>query len=97
MVNLLTFIIVILKAPWRAETRFVNHTLVVYRDVWVSVSHLRFFKSHLGGEIVKTNSIVNTRCFRADDLGKSWVLRLLDLTLDCQRSVFIDPLLVPLR
>jgi len=96
-VDFITFIVVILAAPWYPEMQFIIRRIVVYQDVWVSASNLRFLKRHLGGQIVKKDRIVNTRCFRADDLGRRWVLRQLDLTLDCHESVFIHPLLVALR
>jgi len=97
LVAFVTFIFVIPAAPWHPEMKFVIRAIVVYRDVWVSASDLRLLKRHFGGQIVKKNSIVNTRCFRADDHGRRWVLRLLDLTLDCSKSVVIHPLLVALR
>jgi hypothetical protein len=77
--------------------QFVICTIIVYRDVLVSASDLWLLKRHLGGLIAKKNSIVNLRCFHADNRGGNWVLRLLDLTLDCRKSVFIHPLLVALQ
>jgi len=77
--------------------QFVIRAIVVYRDVWVCDSNLKLLKRYFEGEIVKKNSVVNTRCFHADDHGMRGVLRLLDLTLDCRKSVVIHPLLVALR
>jgi len=96
IVAFITFIFVIPTAPWHHEIKFVICAIVVYRDVWVSASDLRLLKRHFGGQIIRKNSIVNTRCFHADHLGRCWILRLLDLTLDCSKSVVIHPLLVAL-
>jgi len=97
LIDFITFIIVILSGPWHPEMQFVIRTIVVYWDVWSSGSEVRLLKRHLRGQIVKTNGIVNTGCVRADDRGRRWVLRLVDLTLDCRKSVYIYPLLVALR
>jgi hypothetical protein len=70
LVDFVTFIIVILAANWHPKKRFVIRTIVFYRDIWVSSSDLRLLKRHLGGQTVKKNSIVNTRCFRADDRSR---------------------------
>ena len=69
----------------------------IRRDVWVSASDLRLLKRHFGGRMVKKNGIVNTCCCQAEDHGRRWVLRLLDLMLDCSKSVFLHPLFVALR
>jgi hypothetical protein len=45
--------------------KFVIREIALYRDVWVSTSHLRLLKQHLGGQLIKKNSIVITRCFHA--------------------------------
>ena len=97
LVAFITFIFIIPSALWHPEMQFVIHAIVVYRDVWVSASDLRLLKCHFRGQIVQKNSIVNTSCFHTDDHGRRWVLRLLDLMLDCSKSVFIHPLLVALR
>jgi len=97
LVAFITFIFVIPAAPWHPEMQFVICAIVVYRDVWVSASDLRLLKRYFGGQIVKMNRIVKSRCFHADDLCRRWVLGLLDLMLDCCKSVFIHPLLVALR
>ena len=91
-----TFIFVIATAPWLPEMQFVIQAIVVYREVWVSASDPRLLKRHFGGQIVKKNTIVNTCCFHADDHGRCWVLRLLDLTLDYSKRVFRHLLLVAL-
>jgi len=83
--------------PVISEMQFVMRTIVVYRDIWDSTSDLRLLTCHLGGKILKKNSIVNTRCFHGNDLSRHWVLRLLDLALECSKSVFKHPLLVALR
>jgi len=77
--------------------QFIIHAIIVYQDVWVSASDLRLLKPHFSDQIVKKNSIVNTRCLHADDHGSRWVLCQLDLTLDSSKSVLIHPLLVALR
>jgi hypothetical protein len=48
-------------------------------------------------QVAKTNRNVNTHCLCADDYGRHWILCLLDLTLDCSKSVSIHPLLVALQ
>jgi len=65
--------------------------IVVYWDVWVSASNLRLLMRHLGGQIIKMNSIINTHCYHADNNGSCWVLRVL-----C-KSVVIPPLVESLR
>jgi hypothetical protein len=92
-----TFIFEMPTAPWHPEVQFVIRAIVVCQDVWLSASNVRFLKRHFGGQTVKKNSIVNTRCFCADHHGWRSVLRLLDLTLDCGKSVGIHPLLLALR
>ena len=82
-VAFITFIIIITAAPWRPEMKFIIHAIVVYRNVWVSASDLRLLKRHFGGQLLKQNSILNTRCFHTDHDGRGWVLFLLDLELDC--------------
>jgi hypothetical protein len=77
--------------------QFIIHEIVVYWDVWVSPANLRFIQRHIGRQLVKKNIIVNTHCFYADDHGWWWGLRQLDLTLDCSKCAFMDPLLVALR
>ena len=96
-VAFITFISVIRTVPWDPEMKFVIRAIVVNWDVWVSASDLRLLKRHFGGQMIKKNSIVNTRCFHADYHGRSWVLGTLDLTLDCSRSAVIHPLLAALR
>ena len=96
-VAFIALVFVIPTAPWHAEMHFVICGIVVYQDVRVSGSDLRLLKRYFGDQIVKKNTIVNMRCFHVDDHGRRWVLRLLDLTLDCGKSVFIHPLLVALR
>jgi hypothetical protein len=96
-VAFITFIFVISSAPWHPVMKFVIRTIVVDRDVWVSASDLMLLKRHFGGEIIKKNSIVRTHCIYADYHGRPWVLLLLDLSLDCRKSVVIHPLLVALR
>jgi hypothetical protein len=96
-IGFVTVIFGITTAPWHPEIYFVIHAIVVYRDVWVSDSDLRFLKRHFGGQIVKKKSIVNTRCFHTDHHGRRWVLSLLDLMLDCGKSDVIHPLLVALQ
>ena len=97
IIAFITFIFVIPAAPWHPEMKFVTRSIVVYQDVWVSTSNLRLLKRHFRGQIIKKNSIVTTGCFHADYHGRLWVLRLLDLTLDCTKSVVINHLLVALR
>ena len=86
-VNFFTLIVVFVAAPWHPETQLVIRTIIVCRVICVSASNLRLLKRHLRGQIVKQNSIGNTHSFRADDLGTRWVLRLLNRTLDCSKSV----------
>jgi len=92
----ITFMLIIAAAPWHADMQFVIRAIVVYRDVWVSASDLRVLKRPFGGQIVNRDRIVSTHCTRADDHGRHRVLRLLDLMVDCRKSVFIHPLLVAL-
>jgi hypothetical protein len=92
IVAFITFIFIIPTAPRHPEMKFVICAIVVYLDVWVSASDLRLHKRHIGGQIVMKNSIVNPRCFQADHHGRCWVLRLLDLTHDCIKSVVFPPL-----
>jgi len=94
LVAFITLIFVMPAASWHPEMQFVIHAFVAY---WVSSSDLRLLKSHTGGQLVKNDSIVHTRSFHTDDHGRRWVLCLLDLMLDCRKSVFIHPLLVALR
>ena len=71
--NGITFITCIFEMPaatWHPEMQFVMRVIVVYRDVVVSASDLRFLKRHFWGQIVKKNSIVNMRCFHADHHGR---------------------------
>jgi hypothetical protein len=96
LVDFVTFIVVILAAPSDPEMQIIIRTIVVYRDVWVSASDLRLLTHHLGGQILRKNSIVNMRWFRADGRGRRWVLRLVYQTLDCHKSVFRHPLSVAL-
>ena len=91
-----TLTILIPASPWHPKMQFVICTIVVYRDVWVSACDVRLLKRHFGGQIVKMNRIVNTRCFHADDHSRHLVLRLLNLTQDCSKNVFIHSLLVAL-
>jgi len=97
LVDFITILFEILAAPWHPKMQCIIRTIVVYWDIWVSASEHRLLKRHFGGQIVKKNSIVNTCCFCADDLGRHWVLRLLNLTFHCNKSVLIHPLLVALR
>jgi len=97
LVNFITVVVVIVVAPWHPKMRFVIHTFVVYRDIWVSASNLRLHKRHLGCPIDYRKSMVNTHCFRADNLGRRWVRRLLDLTPDCSKSACVRRLLGALR
>jgi hypothetical protein len=97
LVALDTFFFAISAAPWHPEMQFVIRAIVVYWDVWVSASDHRFLKRHLGCQIVKKDSMVNTRCFRSDDHGRHCVLLLLDLMLDCSKSIFIHPLFVEIN
>jgi hypothetical protein len=46
LVDFVSFIVVILAAPWHPEMNFVIHTIVVYRDDAVSASDLRLLKRH---------------------------------------------------
>jgi len=97
LVDFVTFDFVIPATPLLPEMEFVIRAIVVYRDVWVSASDLRLLMRYFRGLIVKMKRIANTRCFHADDLGRRWVLCLLNLTLDCGKSGFIHPLSVALR
>jgi hypothetical protein len=97
LIDIVTLIVVTLVAPWDPEMQFLICTVVFYRDVWVTASNLRFLKRYLRGRIVKMNSIVITRCCCAGDLGRHWVLRQLNLKLDCRKSVLIHPLSVAPR
>jgi len=92
----INIIFVIPAAPWYPEMLFLISAIVVYGDVWVSASNLRLLRHHFGGQIVKTTRIVNMSFLHPDDHGRRWVLRLLDLTHDCCKVVFIHPLLVAL-
>jgi hypothetical protein len=83
--------------PWHSDMQLVIRAIVVYWDVSVSASDHMFHKRHIGRQIGKKNSIVNTCCLRADDHSRHWVLSLLDLILDCSKSIFIHPLLGALR
>jgi len=96
-VSFVTFITMIPGAPWHPKMQFVIRASVDYWHVWVSASGLCLFKGHIGGQIVKENIIVNPRCFHADDHSRHWVLCLLDLTLDCRKSVFLHHLFVALQ
>jgi len=87
------FIFVIPRHP---EILFVIHPIGSYQDDWASASDLRLLKHHSVGQIARKNSIVNTRCFHPDDHGIGWVLRLMDLVLDCSKSVVLPPLMVAL-
>jgi hypothetical protein len=60
LVTFVTFIFVILAAPWHPEMQIVICAIVVYRYFSVSASDLRILKRHFGGQIVKKNCIVNT-------------------------------------
>jgi hypothetical protein len=97
LVAFVPFIFVIPAAPWHPEMQYVICATAAYQDVWVRASDVWILKRHFGAQIVKYNSIINTRWLYADDHGSLWVLRLLDLTLDCSKSVFIHALLVALR
>jgi len=92
-----TFIFEIPASPSYPQMLFVIRAVVVNWDVWVTASDLRFRKCYFGGQIVKKNSIVNTRCMHADHHSRCRVLRLLDLTLDCGKNVVRHPLLVAVR
>jgi hypothetical protein len=96
-IAIITVIFSIPAVPWHPEMKSVIHAIIVYRNVSVSASHLRLLKRHFGGQIIKKNSIVNTRCFHANHHGRRWVLSLLNLTLNWSNSVVIHPLLVALR
>jgi hypothetical protein len=41
LVDFITFVGVILAAPWQPQMQIVIRTIVAYRDVWVSASNLR--------------------------------------------------------
>ena len=97
LIAFITFIFEIPTSPWHPKMQLVIRAIVVYRDVWVSASDSRFLKRHFGGQIVRNKIIVNTRCFHTGDHSRRRVLRLLNLTLDCSKSVCIHPLLVALR
>jgi len=97
IVTFITLIFVIPAAPWHPEMKFVIRAIVVYRDVWVNTSDLMLLKCHFGRQIIKENTIVNTHCLHTDHHGRRWVLCLLDVTLDCSKSVVIHPLLIALR
>jgi hypothetical protein len=92
-----TFIFVNPLALWHPEMKLVICAIVVYRDVWVSASDPRFLKLHFRGQIVKKNSIPNTRYIHADHHSGGWVHHLLDLKLHSSKSVFIHPLWVALQ
>jgi len=94
LVTFATIIFIIPAAPWHHEMPFIIHAIVGYWDVSVSASDLRLLKRHVGGQIVKKNSIVKTRCFNTDDHGRRWVPPLLDPILDFSKSVFTHTLLV---
>jgi hypothetical protein len=96
-VAFITFIFLIPAALLHPKMKFIIFANVVYQDVWVSASDLRLLIRHFGGLIIKKHSIVNTRYFDADHHGRYWVLPLLDLTLDCSKSIVIHPLLIALR
>jgi len=97
LVAFVTLIFVIHTAPWHPNIQFIIRAIDVHRDDWVSASTVTLHKCHFGGQIDRKNSIANRHCFPADDHGRCWVLRLLDLPLDCSKSVFIHPLLVALQ
>jgi hypothetical protein len=83
LVAFVTFIFVILAAPWHPELKGPLHAIVVQQDVWVSASDLWMLKRLIGRPIIKMNSTVNTCRFHADDHRRWRVLRRLDYTLDC--------------
>jgi hypothetical protein len=80
-------------ATWHPEMMVVICAMVVFRDVVISASNLRFVKGHFGGHIIEKNGIVNTCCFLADDHGTHWVRRLLDLMHECSKNAVILTLL----
>jgi len=92
-----TLIFVIPAAYWHPEMQFVIAAIVVYWDFWVSASDLRILKCHFWGQVVKTNSIVNTPCFHADNYSRCLVLPQLNPILNCRKSAYIDPLLIALQ
>jgi hypothetical protein len=76
LVDFVTFIFVILAAPWHPDMQFVICSIVRYWDIWVSASDFRLLKRHFRGNTVKYNSIAHTSCFHANDLGRRWVRHL---------------------
>jgi hypothetical protein len=79
------------------EMKLVIDAIVVYWDVWVSASDHRLIKQHFECQIMKKKKIVNACGFHVDHHVRSWVFCLLDLTLDCSKSVVMHPLLVALQ
>jgi hypothetical protein len=96
LVSFVTMISLIPAAPLHPEMQFGIRAIDVYRDVSLSASDLMFLKCHFAVQIVKKDTIVNTRCFHTENHIRHWVLRLLDLSLYGSKSVFIHPLLVVL-
>jgi hypothetical protein len=88
-ITFVTFLVGIPAADWDPEMKSIIFVIIVYRDVSVSASDLRFLKRHFRGQLVKKNSLVNTHCVHHDHHGKGWVL-------DCSKDVDIHPLLVAL-
>jgi len=96
LVIFVIFVFVIPTTHCVSDVHFVFNSIVVYWDVWVSTSDLMFFKHHFPNQIVKKYSTVNRRCFHAYDRSRCWVLCLLDLMFEWNKSAFIHPVLVAL-
>jgi hypothetical protein len=90
-----TIICKITAAPWHSEVQFVIRA-IVYNDDWVRTSDVRFLKHHFAGHIVMKNTIHNPHSFHAEHHSRRWFLCLLDLTLDCSKTVVIHFLLFAL-
>jgi hypothetical protein len=97
IVDFITFIFLIPAATWHPEIKYVIHAIIVYQDVLVGASDLSLLKCHFLDQIIKKNRIVNTHFFHANRHGRRWVLCLLDLTVDCRKSVVIHPLVMDLQ
>jgi hypothetical protein len=88
---------VISTGHWYPEIQFVILAIVVNQDAFVRAADLRFLMCHYGGHILQKSSIVTTCGFLTYDHGLLWVLRLLDLMLDCSKTVSVHTLLVAIR
>lgn len=85
----MTFILIICAAHGLSNMTFIIRAPVFYQDVWVCAANIWLLMPHFRGPIVKNNSTINKRYCHHDDYSTLRVLHLLDLTLDCCKSVII--------